>query len=101
MFAGTLCRRLPFVAGADTGQGASETDAHDDYSNRIKEQLTGMGIRADCDLRNEKTGFKIREGTLEKIPYLLIIGDREVKEETVSVRSRKNGDEGSLPLSEI
>ena len=77
------------------------TDAHDDYSNRIKEQLTGMGIRADCDLRNEKTGFKIREGALEKIPYLLIIGDREVKEETVSVRSRKNGDEGSLPLSEF
>jgi threonyl-tRNA synthetase len=52
-------------------------------------------------LRNEKTGFKIREGTLEKIPYLLIIGDRELEEEAVSVRSRKNGVEGSLPLSEF
>lgn len=90
------------MAGADTQVRVLPiTDAHDDYSNRIKEQLTGMGIRADCDLRNEKTGFKIREGVLEKIPYLLIIGDREVKEETVSVRSRKNGDEGSLPLSEF
>jgi threonyl-tRNA synthetase len=77
------------------------TDAHDEYSNKVKNQLTALGFRADCDLRNEKTGFKIREGTLEKIPYLLIIGDREVKEETVSVRSRKVGDEGSLPLSEF
>jgi threonyl-tRNA synthetase len=77
------------------------TDAHDDYSNKIKDQLAEIGIRAECDLRNEKTGFKIREGTLEKIPYLLIIGDREVKEDTVSVRSRKDGDEGSLSLSEF
>ena len=77
------------------------TDAHDEYSKKIKDQLAEIGIRADCDLRNEKTGFKIREGNLEKIPYLLIIGDRELEEETVSVRSRKNGDEGSLPLSEF
>jgi len=77
------------------------TDAHDEYSKKIKDRLSEIGIRTDCDLRNEKTGFKIREGTLEKIPYLLIIGDRELAEETVSVRSRKNGDEGSLPLSEF
>jgi len=77
------------------------TDAHDEYSKKIKDRLSEIGIRADCDLRNEKTGFKIREGTLEKIPYLLIIGDRELEEETVSVRSRKNGDEGVLPLSEF
>ena len=77
------------------------TDAHDEYSKKIKDRLSEVGIRADCDLRNEKTGFKIREGTLEKIPYLLIIGDRELEEEAVSVRSRKNGVEGSLPLSEF
>jgi threonyl-tRNA synthetase len=77
------------------------TDAHDDYSNKIKDQLAEIGIRAECDLRNEKTGFKIREGTLEKIPYLLIVGDREVKEDTVSVRSRKDGDEGALFLSKF
>jgi threonyl-tRNA synthetase len=77
------------------------TDNHNDYSIRIKNKLLEMGIRSDCDLRNAKIGYKIREGTLEKIPYLLIIGDKEIEEETVSVRSRKKGNEGSVPLSEF
>jgi len=77
------------------------TDNHNDYSIRIKNKLLEMGIRSDCDLRNAKIGYKIREGTLEKIPYLLIIGDKEIEEETVSVRSRKKGNEGSVSLSEF
>ncbi len=77
------------------------TDNHNDYSIRIKNKLLEMGIRSACDLRNAKIGYKIREGTLEKIPYLLIIGDKEIEEETVSVRSRKKGNEGSVPLSEF
>lgn len=77
------------------------TDNHNDYCIRIKNKLLELGIRSDCDLRNAKIGYKIREGTLEKIPYLLIIGDKEIEEETVSVRSRKKGNEGSVPLSEF
>lgn len=77
------------------------TDKHNDYGIRIKNKLSEMGIRSDCDLRNAKIGYKIREGTLEKIPYLLIIGDKEIEEETVSVRSRKKGNEGSVPLSQF
>ncbi|MFQ5712543.1 MAG: threonine--tRNA ligase [Candidatus Scalinduaceae bacterium] len=77
------------------------TDNHNDYGIRIKNKLSEMGIRSDCDLRNAKIGYKIREGTLEKIPYLLIIGDKEIEEETVSVRSRKKGNEGPIPLSQF
>ncbi len=77
------------------------TDNHNDYGIRIKDKLTEMGIRSDCNLKNAKIGYKIREGTLEKIPYLLITGDKETKEETVSVRSRKKGDEGTIPLTKF
>jgi threonyl-tRNA synthetase len=77
------------------------TDSHNDYGLSIKNKLTERGIRSDCDLRNAKIGYKIREATLEKIPYLLIIGDKEIEEKAVSVRSRKKGNEGSVPLSKF
>lgn len=77
------------------------TDNHDDYSTNVKNRLSEVGIRSDCDLRNAKMGYKIREGTLEKIPYLLIVGDKEVEEETVSIRSRKKGNEGPMSLSQF
>ncbi|MFQ5965867.1 MAG: threonine--tRNA ligase [Candidatus Scalinduaceae bacterium] len=77
------------------------TDNHVDYGIKIKNRLIEMGIRSDCNIKNAKIGYKIREATLEKIPYLLIVGDKETKEETVSVRSRKKGDEGALPLSQF
>jgi len=59
------------------------------------------GVRVSVDMRNEKIGYKIREAQLEKTPYMLIIGDRERDEETVSVRSRKEGDLGQVPKADF
>ncbi len=56
------------------------------------------GIRAEIDEAKKKIGYKIREAQMEKIPYMLIVGDKEMKSHTVSIRSRKNGDEGSTPV---
>jgi len=75
------------------------TDRHHDYAKEVWERLKAAGIRAEVDLRSEKTGYKIREGQLQKIPYLLVVGDREVEAGTVSVRHRKEGDLGSRVVS--
>ncbi|MEJ8567595.1 threonine--tRNA ligase [Elongatibacter sediminis] len=69
-----------------------------EYCNRVAQVLRNKGFRADADLRNEKIGFKIREHTLGKVPYLLVVGDREVESGTVSVRSRSGEDLGSLDI---
>ncbi len=70
------------------------TDKHNEYASKIMERMKSNDIRVECDTRNLKTGNKIREGILEKIPYLVIVGDKEQENDTVSVRSRKKGDEG-------
>ncbi|MCP5004428.1 MAG: threonine--tRNA ligase [Planctomycetes bacterium] len=77
------------------------SDKLNDYGFDIKERLSKLGIRTDVDTKSAKIGFKIREGTLEKIPYLLIVGEKEVEEDAVSVRSRKSGNEGAIPLSQF
>lgn len=64
----------------------SITDIQADYASQLVEKLTKVGVRARLDLRNEKIGYKIREHTLAKVPYLLVVGDREVEQEQVSVR---------------
>lgn len=73
-------------------------DRHRDYSQEVCNQLQALGFRAEVDTRNEKTGKKIRDAQVEKIPYMLILGDKEVAEQKVSVRSRKEGDLGSFSL---
>lgn len=65
----------------------------------VTEQLSAAGLRATCDTRSEKIGYKIRESQLQKIPYMLVIGDKEVESSTVSVRHRKDGDLGSMEVS--
>lgn len=60
--------------------------------------LRQAGMRVELDNRNEKIGYKIREGQAEKIPYMLVIGDREVESAEISVRSRKDGDIGSMQV---
>lgn len=72
-----------------------------DKASEVENQLKAAGIKVTTDLRSEKIGYKIREAQLEKIPYMLIIGDKEAENGTVSVRSRKNGDIGSMPLDEF
>ncbi|MBD3610792.1 MAG: threonine--tRNA ligase [Gammaproteobacteria bacterium] len=74
------------------------TDKQAEYVQNIEKSLNNQGFRVKSDLRNEKIGFKIREHTLQKIPYLLVIGDREVEENTVAVRTRSGEDLGSMPV---
>lgn len=75
------------------------TDRQKDYSEEILNILENLGFRAKIDLRNEKIGFKIRAHTLQKVPYQLVIGDREVEDKTVSVRTRSGIDLGSMPVA--
>lgn len=70
-------------------------------AEKIKEDLQAANIRASVDKRNEKIGYKIRQAQLKKIPYMLVVGEKEVSSNTVSVRSRKNGDLGSMSLAKF
>ncbi|MDD6017682.1 MAG: threonine--tRNA ligase [Eubacteriales bacterium] len=74
------------------------TDRTHDAVNDLADKLNAAGIRVETDLRNEKIGFKIREAQMQKIPYMLIIGDKEVENGVVAVRSRKAGDLGTMTL---
>jgi len=69
-------------------------DRHLDYARSVRDELREAGLRVDLDDRQEKIGYKIREAQLQKVPYMLVVGDREVTERTVSVRSRTGGDLG-------
>ncbi|HEY5575663.1 MAG TPA: threonine--tRNA ligase [Clostridiaceae bacterium] len=77
------------------------TDNQSGYVNEIKDKLRAAGLRADVDLRNEKIGYKIREAQMQKIPYMLVIGDKEMSEGIVAVRSRKDGDIGTMQLEDF
>lgn len=77
------------------------TDRQADYVAKIETFLKSKGIRAATDLRNEKIGFKIREHTLSRIPYLLVVGDKEVDQQTLSVRTREGTDLGSMTIDEF
>jgi threonyl-tRNA synthetase len=69
---------------------------HDEYAKKVYESLLAAGIRVEIDSRNEKVGYRIREAQLQKVPYMLVAGDREIEEGNVSVRSRSGGDKGSM-----
>lgn len=77
----------------------SIADRHLDYARQVRDQLKGAGLRVDLDDRQEKIGYKIREAQLQKIPYMLVIGDREAAEGTVSVRTRTGGDQGAATVA--
>ncbi|MEG2117680.1 MAG: threonine--tRNA ligase [Clostridia bacterium] len=77
------------------------TDRAKEYADNINSQLLSMNMRAETDSRNEKIGYKIREHQMQKIPYMLVIGDKELEDNTVSVRSYKNGDLGAMKLSDF
>ncbi len=76
-------------------------DRHLDYVYEIKNELEAKGMRVEVDSRSEKIGYKIREAQLEKVPYMFIIGDKDIEAQTVSVRHRKNGDLGAMKLEEF
>ena len=77
------------------------TDKQAEFAQKVADMLNESGFRAKSDLRNEKIGFKIREHTLLKAPYLLVIGDREVEMQTVAVRTREGVDLGSMPVTQF
>ena len=77
------------------------SDKQKAYANKIVEKLMNEGIRVELDDREEKIGYKIREAQLQKIPYMLIVGDKEVETNAVGVRARKDGDIGQMPIDEF
>lgn len=77
------------------------SDAHNEYANSVKEQLEKEGIRIEIDDRNEKIGYKIREAQVQKVPYMLVVGEKEMECKTVGVRSRKDGDIGAIKIDEF
>ena len=76
-------------------------DRHVEYAKEIKSKLENLGMRVEMDDRNEKIGYKIREARLQKIPYMLVVGDNEVGNNTLSVRSRSDGDIGSMTFEDF
>ena len=77
------------------------SDKQNEYGEKVKAKLEEKGIRVELDNRNEKIGYKIREAQLEKVPYMLVVGDKEIENNTVSVRSRENGDMGQEDVEEF
>jgi threonyl-tRNA synthetase len=76
-------------------------DRHIDYAREVAAQLTEAGIRVDVDDRTESIGKKIRDGELKKVPYMLVVGDQEQSDGTVSVRKHREGDLGATPTMEL
>jgi threonyl-tRNA synthetase len=77
------------------------TDRHAEYARKVVDQLKDAGLRVELDDRKEKVNLKIREAQLQKVPYMLVVGDREAQEGTVSVRNRKHADQGAQNVDEF
>ncbi|MCS7044667.1 MAG: threonine--tRNA ligase [Bryobacteraceae bacterium] len=76
-------------------------DRHVEYARQVRARLAAEGLRAEVDERSEKVNYKIREAQLQKIPYMLVVGDREAANQQVALRTRKGGDQGARPLEEV
>lgn len=77
------------------------SEKYTEYAQQVNDKLNAAGVRAEVDLRPEKMGYKIREAQLQKIPYMLIVGEKEVESQSVSVRTRKEGDGGAMQLTDF
>lgn len=76
-------------------------EGHVEYANKVKDALEANHIRVEVDARNEKIGYKIREAQLKKVPYMLVVGDKEMADGLVSVRSRSDGELGQMTIEEF
>ena len=74
------------------------SDKYADYADDVVRSLRNRGVRVEADHRTEKIGYKIREARLERVPYILVVGEKEAENKEVAVRSRKNGEEGAMSL---
>ena len=77
------------------------SEAQADYAESVAKMLRTAGFRVDCDLRGEKINYKIREHSMQKVPYILVVGDKEKANGTVAVRARGNQDLGVMPLEDF
>ncbi len=92
---------MPFWLAPTQAVIANITDKQAEYAKKVAKKLSNKGFRVETDLRNEKIGFKIREHTLQRVPYLLVIGDREMENDSVAVRTRSGEDLGSMPVDDV
>ena len=79
---------------------ANITDSNAEYAAKVTKILTNEGFRANCDLRNEKIGFKIRDHSMQRVPFIAVVGDKEKESSTISVRNREGKDLGSMTIDE-
>ncbi|MGH9579597.1 MAG: aminoacyl--tRNA ligase-related protein, partial [Terriglobales bacterium] len=93
--------RLPLWLAPVQAMVLNITDRQAGFAGTVQEMLKNQGVRAEADLRNEKIGYKIREHTLQRVPYLLVVGDREAESKTVAVRTRDGKDLGSMSLETV
>ena len=77
------------------------TDKFNDYGREVAAKLEAAGIRVEVDSRNEKIGYKIREAQMQKIPYMLVVGEKEATSQTVSLRKRGEGDLGAVAVEQL
>jgi len=77
------------------------TDRINEYAESVSKELRAVGLRVEVNRRNDKIGAKIRDAQLQKIPFMLVLGDREMAEGKVAVRERSKGDLGAMPLNEF
>jgi threonyl-tRNA synthetase len=89
---------FPFWLAPEQAVVINITDSQADYAQEVTKSLQNNGFRVICDLRNEKIGFKIRGHSIQRIPYILVVGDKEKESRTVAVRTRNGDDLGSLNL---
>ncbi len=92
---------FPFWLAPEQAVVMNITDSQADYAQEVAKSLQNKGFRAICDLRNEKIGFKIRGHSMQRVPYLLVVGDKEKESRTVAVRTRDGKDLGSLPIDQV
>ena len=77
------------------------TDKQAEFAKKMQKSLVSQGFKVDLDLRNEKVGYKIREHILQRVPYMLVVGDRELETNTVAVRTRSGEDLGAMSVDEV
>lgn len=92
---------FPLWLAPEQARVLTVSEKFNDYASKVAEELKGKGFRVSADLRPEKIGYKIREAQLEKVPYMLVVGDKEQQAGTVAVRERSQGDLGAMPLADV
>ena len=93
--------KIPEIIAESGRKCKTKVLSEKDYIFELERKLSAVGIRVTCDTRNEKIGYKIREAQTEKVPYMLVMGDKEVEEGAVSVRLRSVGDKGTMSAEEF